>query len=522
MKTKIFEISNKNDENISEVAELLKKGEVVALPTETVYGLCANALNKKAVKKIFKAKKRPADNPLIVHIANKKSVEDLAYDIPKSAKKCMDRFWPGPFTVILKKKPIVPSITSGGLESVAIRLPSNEIIRAVIEKSGLCLAAPSANLSGSPSPTKASHVINDMNKRIKGIVCSSDCEVGLESTVVSFLEEHPRLLRPGFVSAEELVEVIPDLIIDDGVLKSVEKALSPGMKYKHYAPKCEITVINAKSKNFCDFVNEKNIPAICFKEDEKALKVPFISLGDNPEQELFSALRQLDEIKVKKAYAKAPHKNGVGLALYNRLIRAAGFKEFKLPIIVGLTGPSGVGKSTIAEFASSLGFLNIDCDKVAKEVVPALKTELCKAFSDDILENGEISNKKLASVAFKSKKATEKLNSITLPKIIEKIENIILESESNFILLDGATLIESGFNKKCSKIIAVLADDELRLERFKSRDKLTKKEASLRLKAGKADSFYKENADFVIFNNGNKEELIKKAEEILISIKNPF
>ena len=520
MNTKLFEILSSCDEKIKEVADILIGGGVCALPTETVYGLAANALDETAVKKIFKAKNRPCDNPLIVHIANKEDVNLLAKDINNDAKKCMDAFWPGPFTVILNKKDIVPSVTSGGLNTVAIRMPSNKIIAKVIEKSGLFLAAPSANLSGSPSPTNAYDVIDDMQGRIEGIVISDDCDIGLESTVVSFIEENPRLLRPGFITLEQLKKVCPNIMVDDGVLNQInnKKVHSPGLKYKHYAPKCELTLISSSSAKFCKYANQKELPVICLKEDEEKLKVPFISLKDKPYKELFSALRRLDKLEYKKALCHAPQKNGVGLAIFNRLIRSCGFNLKNIPTVVALTGPSGVGKTTFGLKAKEMGFYCIDCDLVAKEVVPTLKNELIDAFSEDILTDGILDRKKLAAAAFKSNENTELLNSITLKPIVKKIEELINNCNSPYVILDGATIIESGIHKKCDYVVSVLASEEFRIKRFKERDKLTDKEASLRASAKKHDSFYESKSDYVIYNDGSIENFEKETENILNTI----
>ncbi len=517
METKIF---TTKDDYLSAVCNLLKNGEVVALPTETVYGLAADALNENAVKKIFEAKNRPCDNPLIVHISNKEDINKLVTKVPIAAQKCIDAFWPGPFTVILNKKDIVPSVTSGGLNTVAIRMPSNKIITEIIAKSGLFLAAPSANLSGKPSPTKPEHVIEDMQGKISAILNGGECTVGLESTVVSFVGENPVLLRPGFITAEQIKEICPNLIIDSGVTQSVEKSkvLSPGMKYKHYAPKCNLTLINASSDMFCNFANTLNIPAVCFTQDTEKLTVPYISLGNEPNKNLFSSLRSLDEKGYKNAVIHAPNKDGIGLALYNRMVRSCGFKEISLPFIMGLTGPSGVGKSTLSTKAKELGFYVIDCDSVAHDVVPTLKKELIESFGADIFEGEVLNRKKLAQIAFKTKENTEKLNAITLNPIIDKIKEMIASSISPLVLLDGATIIESGINKECGLVISLLADEEVRISRFKARDNLSEEEARLRAKAKKPNEFYEQNSDIILTNNGSVDKLNKEFETIIYNI----
>ena len=326
---------------IKKAAEILKNGGLVAIPTETVYGLAASAFNEDAVANIFKAKGRPNDNPLIVHIADINELEVIAKDITPQAKKCMDAFWPGPFTAVLPKKDIIPATVSGGLNTVAVRLPANAVARAIIKQSGLPLAAPSANRSGSPSPSTAEHVIDDLNKKIDAVVISEKCAVGVESTVVTFATNPPRLLRPGGITVEMLKKFIPDLVIDAAVTAEPEKGVavaSPGMKYKHYAPKAEVFMATGSINAFCKYCKEHKDDfdfALCYDEDEIELSIPHLSLGANEDHEkqaelLFDFLRDIDKKGYKKVIVHAPLKEGVGLAVYNRLIRAAGFKVIEL------------------------------------------------------------------------------------------------------------------------------------------------------------------------------------------------
>ena len=320
-------------------AEIIKRGGVVAIPTETVYGLAASAYDENAVNKIFVAKGRPQDNPLIVHTCNTHMTREIVEDFSADAQKLANEFWPGPLTIILKRNGKIPSSVSAGLDTVAVRMPSNEVARKLIEVSGLPLAAPSANLSGSPSPTSADHVLKDLDGKIDAVIMSDDCTVGVESTVVTLAVSPYRILRPGFVTHEEISEILPETVVDKAVLqelKSEEKAASPGMKYKHYSPKAEVFLVEGDKKAFCDFVNSKeNSVAICFEEDEEDLKIKSISYGseqDTKEQarEIFSILRKVDEIGAKTVYVHAPKKEGIGLAVYNRLIRAAAFKVISL------------------------------------------------------------------------------------------------------------------------------------------------------------------------------------------------
>ncbi len=334
MITKRLNIDNSGLESASLI---LKNGGVVGIPTETVYGLAANAYDSDAIAKIFKAKGRPQDNPLIVHIGTLDTLYELATDIPKTAILCAEKFWPGPLTMVLKKTDKIPSAVSAGLSTVAVRMPKNKTARELIIKSGLPLAAPSANTSGSPSPTTANHVINDLDGKIDAVLMGEDCDVGVESTVVTLAGEHPVLLRPGGVTLEELKEILPDITVSDAVLSQLKKdenAESPGMKYKHYAPKTETFLV--EGEGFSEYVNQKeNSVAVCFLEEQNDINSQKIVYGslEYPEtlaKNLFDVLRKIDSMDAKAAYIHAPSKDGIGLAVYNRLIRAAAFKVIKL------------------------------------------------------------------------------------------------------------------------------------------------------------------------------------------------
>lgn len=332
--------------DIKVAAEMIKDGGVVAMPTETVYGLAADALNGDAVKKIFKAKGRPMDNPLIVHIAHIDDIKrlNLVSEFPEKAQALAEKFWPGPLTIIMKKSDIIPDEVSAGLDTVALRLPSHTVARVLIRESGTALAAPSANRSGSPSPTTATHVMDDLCGTIDAVIDGGMCSVGIESTVITLATKTPRLLRPGYITVEQIEEVIGHIDVDDAVLyqlKSDEKASSPGMKYKHYAPKCKVVLVNADSDAFVSFVNEKfsknkGVAAICYEEDKWELECKYFSIGMHDDykkqaQQLFEALRQVDDMKdVTTVYARCPEKTGVSMALYNRMIRAAAFEVIDL------------------------------------------------------------------------------------------------------------------------------------------------------------------------------------------------
>lgn len=521
METKILTTSK---EDIALAGEILKNGGLVAFPTETVYGLGANALNENAVKGIFAAKGRPIDNPLIVHVSRKEDIGALVEEIPQKAKKLIDAFFPGPITVIMKKSALINPVVSGGLDTVAIRMPKNETARAVIESSGVPIAAPSANTSGLPSPTKARHVILDMNGKIDAIVDGGDCEFGVESTVITLAGEKPVILRPGAVTKEMLESVIGEVELSSAVLsemKQGETAASPGMKYKHYSPRARIILVDADKETYEKFVNLKNDAfALCFDGDN--INIPKVTFGkenDDLSQAklLFDKLRELDELGAKKVYARLPKKSGVGMAVFNRLIRAAAFNiiDLRKPFTIGLTGQTGAGKGYVCEYLEKLGFSIIDSDIIARRMTqkgsPVLK-ELQKAFGEDILENGGLNRKLLASRAFSDKANTEKLNSIMHPAIIEECK----KQSKIPCVLDAPQLFEANAQNDCYKIICVTAPKEKRIQRIMLRDKITREQAELRINAQLDESYYTGHSDFVIRNNG--ENIEKQINKILEDI----
>ena len=341
--TRIYKTDKKEEfeKAVKEVAKILKNGGNAIIPTETVYGLAADGMNEEAVKSIFEAKGRPGDNPLIFHVCDYKMVEELAEIIPNNAKKLMNKFWPGPLTVILPKKENVPKCASGGLNSVAVRMPSHPFAAAVIKESGKALTAPSANISGKPSPTDITHCIDDMNGKVDAIVDGGSCKVGVESTVISFLGEIPVLLRPGAVTPKEIEEEIGKIEIAKAITEEVntgEKVLSPGMKYKHYSPAAEVYIIKGSFEAYKEYVESlkgDGIYGLVFDGEKEKLIIPALEYGEkdgaeHQAHELFCCLREFDKIGAKTVYARCPEMNGVGLAVYNRLIRAAAFKIIDL------------------------------------------------------------------------------------------------------------------------------------------------------------------------------------------------
>ncbi len=342
----IAEITENNRAEIERSANVIRKGGLVIFPTETVYGLGANATDADAVKKIYVAKGRPSDNPLIIHISTPEQAEKYTYTVPLYYKLA-ERFMPGPLTVILKSKESIPSVTRGGLDTVAVRCPSNRIARELISCAGVPIAAPSANLSGTPSPTSAQHVIDDMMGRVDVIIASSDSEIGLESTIVKIEEDNTlTLLRPGKITVDELLSVVDVVKIADSVTDKLADgaiALSPGMKYKHYAPKASLILVDSSEAEYVKFVGEQReeeFAVLAYTEQIDAVRAAapdaycfdFGSKTDEADQaaRLFSILRETDKHSFKAIYAPLPRIDGIGLALYNRMIRAAAHRIIRL------------------------------------------------------------------------------------------------------------------------------------------------------------------------------------------------
>lgn len=344
MQTQIIKISPEkiDNEKIKVCAEILCSGGLVAFPTETVYGLGAIATDAGAAKKIYAAKGRPSDNPLIIHIAEPKDAERYAYTCPLYYKLA-DAFMPGPLTVILPKKSIIPNEVTGGLDTVAIRCPAHPIANAIIKASSVAIAAPSANLSGSPSPTEGIHVINDLNERIEAIVDGGSAEIGLESTIVKIDGDSLTLLRPGAITRDALLCVCERVDVARAVTAALaenEKPLSPGMKYRHYAPNAPLVLLDGTNDDVQAFLLKQSKTERClvlaYTEEIPHLSgVNTIDIGARDDlstqaKRLFSALRAANELELDKIYAHLPTQNGLGLALYNRMIRAAAHTVMKI------------------------------------------------------------------------------------------------------------------------------------------------------------------------------------------------
>ncbi len=352
MQTKVVKIDLEmiSREKMAEAAELIRQGELVAFPTETVYGLGADALRPEASMKIYDAKGRPSDNPLIVHICKFEELERIAKEVPEQARKLSEAFWPGPLTMVVWKNEKVPYATTGGMDTVAVRMPNHPVALALIEQSGCMIAAPSANTSGKPSPTEASHVAQDMDGRIPMILDGGAVGIGIESTIVDLTEEKPMILRPGYITKEMLEEVLgEEVFIDPGILASDmtdpslagQKPKAPGMRYKHYAPKADLALVEGDTDKVVAKINElvnranaagKRVGVIATDETKDRYQADVVfSIGarsdeDAIAQHLYKILRDFDEQQVDAIYSESFATPRIGQAIMNRLLKAAGYQ----------------------------------------------------------------------------------------------------------------------------------------------------------------------------------------------------
>ncbi len=349
MKTKIFTINNQNTDRdaLREAGEILHRGGLVAFPTETVYGLGGDALNRESSRKIYAAKGRPSDNPLIVHICRIEDMDTLAREVTPAAKAVAEAFWPGPLTLILPKSDLVPYETTGGLDTVAIRLPSHPVARELIDYAGGYVAAPSANLSGKPSPTIAKYVIQDMDGRVDAIIDGGEVGIGLESTIIDMTVQPPQILRPGYVTRQMLEQVLGQVDVDATILSndSGQAPKAPGMKYRHYAPRGEMCIVAGGQKQVSAYINEQigldvsrgeRVGVICTDETADAYEAAVVKTAGSRQDEesiarhLYTILREFDDEQVTRIYSEDFAPEGLGQAIMNRLLKAAGHRRIEL------------------------------------------------------------------------------------------------------------------------------------------------------------------------------------------------
>ena len=530
MKTKLLRT---RPADIEEAGGLLAAGQVVAIPTETVYGLAANALDGDAVLRIFEAKGRPQDNPLIVHISALEQLEDLAEELSPAVYQMAEHFWPGPLTMVVKKKAVIPDRTSAGLDTVGIRMPSHPVARAIIDAAGVPLAAPSANTSGKPSPTTARDVLDDMNGKIPAIVDGGACSVGVESTVVDMTGDWPQILRPGAITEEMIAEAIGAASTDRATLEGLSddaKVRSPGMKYRHYAPKAPVILYEGSPwDTFCGILEDMNQPwtgVICFEEFLPAIKESksrlVYSLGyswDHAEhaRRLFSLLRRFDRTQAKRILVQCPRTVGANAGTVNRLRKAAGFRSVdckKGRRVIGVTGRSGSGKSLLSQQLQAMGAQVLDADKVYAQLLKydnPMTRMLCHHFPG-VWKEGVLDRKKLADIVFSDPKALETLNFITHSQVRAQMHCTVAHSDSKLIVLDVPLLFESGIDQLCDLTLAVLADREGSLARIMKRDGIDRPRAEARLNSQPHDDFYRARADLLLHNTGTLAQFEEKVD----------
>ena len=519
---------------IKEAARILREGGVVALPTETVYGLGANALNENAVRRIFEAKGRPQDNPLILHLSGPQWLPRYCAEIPPLAFILTRKFWPGPLTLVLKRRPVVPDITAAGLDTVAVRCPNHPVALALIRELGYPIAAPSANVSGRPSCTTAQEVMDDMRGKIHGVLDGGPCQIGVESTILDLTGPQPRLLRPGGVSVEAIETLVGPIAVDKAVTGPIgegEYPKAPGMKYRHYAPRVPLTVFSGAPDATAREMSKRMCPRtgiICFDGYERFFpNQETHSLGpyDNPGEQarrLFNVLRAFDGGTCTEIYAQCPDSRGLGLAVGNRLKRAAGFHVVESDaqrIVIGLTGGTGAGKSTVLKVVEELGGSVLDCDREYHQLLETdenLKEDLRRAFRDAFTLDGELDRKKLGAEVFAHKDRMAKLNRIVYRHLYPVIERKLSSVEDGLCAVDAINLMESGLDRLCDTTIAVTAPIEARVRRIMSRDGIAEEYARLRISAQKSDEYYRTKCDYELNNAGESSEAFLRETRVFL------
>ena len=518
------------EDQISAAADILRQGGLVAIPTETVYGLGANALDETAVHKIFEAKGRPQDNPLIIHVPGPQWLPRYCEDVPPLAYTLARKFWPGPLTMILKRKKVVPDATTAGLDTVGVRCPDHQVTLAIIREAGVPIAAPSANTSGRPSCTCAADCLEDMDGKIDAVVDGGPCQVGVESTIVDLTCDPPRLLRPGGMPLEALEEVVGPLTVDKAVtepLKDGEQPKAPGMKYRHYAPKAPVTVVTGPAEASARTIEQLAKPGdgvICFDEFADRFDRQTVEcLGPSRDkriqaQRVFDALRAFDSKGVQQIYAQCPDSQGLGLAIGNRLKKAAGFKTVaadQKKVVIGITGGTGSGKTSALNAIRDLGGVVIDCDAVYHEMLNqdaelrhAIEVKFHGVFNSD----GSLNRKKLGELVFENKERMAQLNEVIYQFLVPEVQR--RARDGNLTAIDAINLIESGVGELCDRTVAVTAPAELRVRRIMARDGIDERYARMRVSAQKSDEFYRSKCDYELSNTADTPEAFRETARV--------
>jgi len=519
-------------DKIRAAAKILREGGLVGVPTETVYGLAANGLNPEAVKRVFEAKGRPQDNPLILHVTGAQWLPRFCQDIPPLAYVLARKFWPGPLTMILKcRKDVVPEVITAGLDTVAIRCPNHPVTLDIIREAGVPLAAPSANTSGRPSCTTAQDVLEDMSGKIEGVVDGGSCTVGVESTILDLTCTPPRLLRPGGLPLEALEQLIGPVAVDQavtGALAEGEKPRAPGMKYRHYAPKAPVTVVAGAPEASAREIAARVKPGdgvICFDEYTHLFPEQQVqSLGPSDDktiqaQRVFDALRAFDSCDVTEIYAQCPDNRGLGLAIGNRLKKAAGFRVIEADrtrVVLGITGGTGGGKTSALNAIRDLGGVVLDADAVYHEMLKwneDLRNTINASFPGVFKADGELDRQKLGQEVFAKKDRLDKLNSIVFSFVVPEIQRR-LGTDDGIYAIDAINLLESGMDRLCDCTVAVTAPMELRVRRIMARDHITEQYARLRITAQKPDEYYRTRCDYELNNAAETPEAFRQEAQL--------
>lgn len=529
MKTRL--LSGKKPADIAEAGRLLASGEVVGIPTETVYGLAADAFNAQAALRVFAAKGRPADNPLIVHITDLSQLTELAAYVPDTAYKLAEKFWPGPMTLLMYKKSCIPDEVTAGLKTVGIRMPSHPVARAVIEAAGVPLAAPSANTSGKPSPTTARHVLDDMDGKIAAVVDGGACSVGVESTVIDLTGGGAQVLRPGAVTEEMIAEVLGSATTDPSVergLSAGERPKAPGMKYRHYAPKAPVLLLEGPPENTAAALRRElreSDGALVFSEYIDTLRPheDLCPLGESWDhashaRRLFAALRQFDSTSAQRILAQCPRARGAEAGAVNRLRKAAGFQSLDCRggrYVVGVTGRTGCGKSALASALRARGAYVLDADAIYRELLQTdgqMLAAIGERFPGTV-HNGVLDRKELGRRIFSVQQARLDLNAIAHPAVFREVGRRIEKGPAGLVLLDVPLLFESGIDRFCDLTVGLLANRRVSLRRIVERDGITEERARARLFSQPDNAFYRRRCDVLLKNDASLEDFNIKIEE---------
>lgn len=520
-------------DKVSAAAKILREGGLVGLPTETVYGLGANGLDGAAVRRIFEAKGRPQDNPLILHVSGPQWLTRYCAQVPPLAYVLARKFWPGPLTMILKRDPCVPDETTAGLDTVAVRCPNHPVTLAIIREAGVPIAAPSANLSGRPSCTTAQDVLEDMDGKIQCLVDGGPCAVGVESTILDLTCTPPRLLRPGGVPVEQIERLIGPIAIDkavNGVLDGEERPRAPGMKYRHYAPKAPVIVVSGAPEASAQEILRRVGPesgVICFEEYLPLFEKQRVqSLGPSQDkqtqaQRVFDALRAFDSETVTEIYAQCPDNQGLGLAIGNRLKKAAGFHVIEADrerVVLGITGGTGAGKTSVLDVIREMGGVVVDCDAVYHEMLNGseeMRNTINAVFPGVFDADGKLNRQKLGEEVFSRRERLARLNDIVYHFVVPEVERR-LGKDTGLYAIDAINLLESGISELCDKTIAVTAPTELRVRRIMARDGISEQYARMRITAQKPDEYYRTKCDCELTNAADTPESFREEAQEFI------